>query len=63
MLPLEPEIHRLFGAIGVALFDAALLWLTYLGIEPYIRRYAPDSPIGWKRLIGGGWSDPVSAGT
>jgi len=40
------------------LFDAGLLWLTYLGLEPYIRRYAPDTLIGWTRLVAGRWKDP-----
>ena len=34
------------------------MWLTYLGLEPYIRRFSPDSLIGWTRLISGRWRDP-----
>jgi hypothetical protein len=52
------EVSRFFAAIGLALFDAAVLWLTYLGLEPYVRRLSPDSLIGWTRLIGGQWRDP-----
>ncbi|HSC29254.1 MAG TPA: serine/threonine-protein kinase, partial [Vicinamibacterales bacterium] len=55
---LEPDIGRLFSAIGRALFDAALLWLAYLGLEPYVRRFSPDSLIGWTRAIAGRWQDP-----
>ena len=51
------ELNRIFGAIGKGLFDGALLWLTYLGLEPYVRRSSPDSLIGWTRLIGGQWRD------
>jgi Protein kinase domain len=54
----EPEFTRVFSAVGRALFDAALLWLTYLGLEPYVRRSSPDSLIGWSRIIGGQWRDP-----
>ena len=36
-----------------------MLWLTYLGLEPYVRRFAPESLIGWTRLIAGGWRDPI----
>ena len=53
-----PDTLRFFGAIGRALFDAGLLWLTYLGLEPYVRRHSPDSLIGWTRLIAGSWRDP-----
>lgn len=49
---------RFFTAIGGALFSAGLLWLTYLGLEPYVRRFSPDSLVGWTRLVAGGWRDP-----
>jgi hypothetical protein len=55
--PLSADIQRMFTAIGLSLFDAALLWLTYLGLEPYVRRHSPDSLIGWTRLISGQWRD------
>jgi hypothetical protein len=55
---LGPDTARFFAAIGRALFDAGLLWLTYLGLEPYVRRHSPDSLIGWTRLIAGSWRDP-----
>jgi predicted Ser/Thr protein kinase len=53
----DAEEARLFSAIGVALYQSAVLWLTYLGLEPYIRRFSPDSLIGWQRLVAGGWRD------
>jgi hypothetical protein len=53
----DAEQTRLFSAIGVALYEAASLWLAYLGLEPYIRRFSPDSLIGWQRLVAGGWRD------
>jgi hypothetical protein len=52
------EISRIFQGISQGLLDAAILWLTYLGLEPYVRRTSPDSLIGWTRLIGGRWNDP-----
>jgi protein kinase-like protein len=56
--PLSADMQRMFTSMGIALFQAALLWLTYLGLEPYVRRYSPDSLIGWTRLVGGRWRDP-----
>jgi hypothetical protein len=50
-------VPRLFGAIGFALFEAGLMWVTYLGLEPYVRRVSPDSLIGWTRMLGGQWRD------
>ncbi len=52
------EVARFFARTGDALFQAALMWLTYLGLEPYIRRFSPDSLIGWTRIISGRWRDP-----
>jgi len=52
------EIATFFTAVSEALFGAAVLWLTYLGLEPYVRRFSPDSLIGWTRLLAGSWRDP-----
>jgi len=52
------EISRIFAAIGRGLFEAGLLWVTYLGLEPYVRRYSPDSILGWTKLVSGHWRDP-----
>jgi serine/threonine-protein kinase len=51
------DTQRFFGAVATALFNAGLLWLTYLGLEPYVRRHSPDSLIGWTRALGGDWRD------
>ncbi len=58
VMPLGIDIQRFFAATGAALFDGTLMWLTYLGLEPYVRRYSPDSLIGWTRLVAGRWADP-----
>ena len=52
------EVERMFGAAGNALFNAAVVWLAYLGVEPYIRRFSADALIGWSRLLAGNWRDP-----
>ena len=54
---LQGELGRFFDALAEALFGAATLWVTYLGLEPYVRRFSPDSLIGWARLVAGGWRD------
>ena len=51
------RVGRFFNAVGGALFNAGLLWLTYLGLEPYVRRSSPDSLIGWTRLLSGRFRD------
>jgi len=44
---------------GTALFNAALVWLFYLGLEPSARRHWPQLLIGWTRLLEGRWRDPL----
>ena len=51
------DLTRFFNAVGRALFSAGLLWLTYLGLEPYVLRSSPDSLIGWTRLLSGRFRD------
>jgi serine/threonine-protein kinase len=55
---LAVEVDRFFAAVGAALFQAAVLWLAYLGVEPYVRRFSADALIGWSRLVAGRWRDP-----
>jgi eukaryotic-like serine/threonine-protein kinase len=38
------------GAIGV--------WIMYVALEPYVRRFWPDSLLGWSRLLAGHIADP-----
>ncbi len=55
---MSAQIDRFFTAVGSSLLQGALLWITYLAVEPYIRRLSPDSLIGWTRLLNGRWRDP-----
>jgi tRNA A-37 threonylcarbamoyl transferase component Bud32 len=52
------EVDRFFASVGAALFNAAVVWLAYLGVEPYVRRFSADALIGWSRLLAGNWRDP-----
>jgi serine/threonine-protein kinase len=52
------ELGRLFTAIGDALFSAGLLWLLYLALEPYVRKFWPSTMVAWSRLLAGKFLDP-----
>ena len=52
------EIDRLFTAIGEALFSAGMLWVLYLALEPYVRKFWPKTLISWSRLVAGNYLDP-----
>ncbi len=51
------EMNRFFT--GQPLWAAGLLWLLYLAVEPYIRRFWPSTVVGWSRLMAGQWRDPL----
>jgi serine/threonine-protein kinase len=40
-------------------FPAMAAWLTYLGIEPFLRRRSPHRLIAWTRLLDGRFADPL----
>ena len=42
-----------------ALFNAAVVWLLYVAVEPTVRRRWPGSLISWTRLLAGRVRDPM----
>jgi predicted Ser/Thr protein kinase len=55
------EVHLLVSALSENGFVAAMLWLSYLAIEPYVRRHWPDALISWTRFEAGRLADPLVA--
>jgi serine/threonine-protein kinase len=51
--------YLLFQIIGTSLFWGGLMWVLYLALEPYVRRYWPQAMISWARILGGRWRDPL----
>jgi hypothetical protein len=39
------------------LLNAGILWVIYIALEPYVRRYCPEILISWTRLLGGRFRD------
>jgi serine/threonine-protein kinase len=58
-----PDVPRegnlLSTGLGVALFAAVFVWLSYVALEPYVRRRWPDLLISWNRLLTGRLRDPL----
>jgi serine/threonine-protein kinase len=52
------ELHLLVHGLACALYWAGLLWLSYIALEPYVRRLWPECLISWTRLMTGRWRDP-----
>ena len=55
----EGETRILAQGTAQALLAAAILWLLYLALEPYVRRFWPHTIISWTRLLGGAVQDPL----
>jgi len=53
------EVLLVVMAIASALFAAAVVWVLYLALEPYVRRRWPHTVITWSRLLAGHWRDPL----
>ena len=52
------ELGRLFVALGWSLFCAGAVWLLYLALEPYVRKFWPTTLISWSRFVAGNVLDP-----
>jgi hypothetical protein len=57
---LEPltELNAfLEDVLAPQLLNAGILWVVYIVLEPYVRRYCPEILISWSRLLGGRFRD------
>jgi serine/threonine protein kinase len=61
-VPTLAERGYLLYAIGLGLFVAAVVWVLYMAVEPFLRRRWPQSLISWTRFLAGGPRDPLVAG-
>ena len=53
------EWNLFLGGVMWSGFVAALVWTAYLALEPYLRRYWPQSMISWSHLLSGGVRVPL----
>ena len=51
------ETQRFFT--GQPLWAVGLLWILYLAVEPYVRRFWPSTLVSWSRLMARQWRDPL----
>ncbi len=58
-LPSVNFVYLLVLAISTALFWGGTVWVLYLALEPYVRRYWPQAIISWTRALSGRWRDPL----
>jgi serine/threonine-protein kinase len=55
-LPIERD--HFFDFLAYALFNVGVLWVLYLALEPYVRRFTPEILISWTRVLSGQLRDP-----
>jgi serine/threonine protein kinase len=53
------EMDLTLIALGWALLYTSLIVVLYLALEPLVRRSAPETLIGWSRLLAGQFRDPL----
>jgi len=53
------ELQRFFASTGIALFLGAVLYLIYLGLEPFVRSRSPMVLVGWSRVLSGQLRDSL----
>ncbi len=54
-----PELHLILQIVSQALLMGTCAWLTYMALEPAVRRRSPETLISWSRLLAGRFLDPL----
>jgi serine/threonine-protein kinase len=60
--PNANEAQLITDAFSRALFNAALVWILYLAVEPFVRRRWPQTIVSWSRCLAGKLRDPLVGG-
>jgi hypothetical protein len=53
------QLDVITAEIGMAAFGTALACMSYLALEPYVRRWWPWRVVAWNRLLLGRWRDSL----
>ncbi|HEX3227717.1 MAG TPA: protein kinase [Pyrinomonadaceae bacterium] len=56
---IRAELETLFYELSNYLLLAGMIWLTYIALEPFMRRRWPNLIISWNRLLAGNYRDPL----
>ncbi|MFQ5767577.1 MAG: hypothetical protein ACE5ID_06290, partial [Acidobacteriota bacterium] len=60
-VPGRIEIDLFTANMAQALYTSALVWILYLAVEPYFRKFWPRQLASWVRLLDGRFRDPLVA--
>jgi serine/threonine-protein kinase len=53
------QMNIVIQVVQRALYNSAIVWLSYIAIEPPVRRRWPHVLISWSRLLAGRFHDPL----
>jgi serine/threonine-protein kinase len=53
------EFNGFIIHLAATLLAAAMTWILYLAIEPFMRRFWPRTMVSWARLLDGRFGDPL----
>jgi len=56
---MSDEVASLYVWIARVILTAAVAWLCYFAVEPYVRKFWPEIMITWSRVLGGKVRDPL----
>jgi hypothetical protein len=56
---LRDELASLYGWTARIILTAAIAWLCYFAVEPYVRKFWPQIMITWSRVLRGRFRDPL----
>ncbi len=55
------EIIMIYIALGTSLSLGLLVWVLYMALEPYGRKFWPQAMVTWSRMLAGRFRDPLVA--
>lgn len=55
------EVIMIYIALGTSLSLGLLVWVLYMALEPYGRKFWPEAMVGWTRMLAGRFRDPLVA--
>jgi predicted Ser/Thr protein kinase len=58
-VPAVGTVGMLILAVSSSLFMAATVWTLYMALEPYVRKFWPQTIISWTRILSGKLRDPL----
>jgi hypothetical protein len=62
-VPTQHELRLAMMAVAWGLLKAAAVWVVYLALEPFVRRFWPEILISWSRILSGRFRIRVSGVT